>query len=465
VSAADGLDQVVPVADAGRRRARVAVGPRTSRIVFRLPFAAGLVGMAVGGASLFENRAEALAVPALLLLALATMAAQVVDARRTGEPDRRALALALGFLAGAALMLLLPRWLYGFEVNGIIHRSVVAAPLVLGLSVLGTGWSIRGLQGHTPSSADAALYPVLALPIGLTLVAYGLILGGIVVAGLGGFRLDLLTTAWKETLAQVNNVPTFVYDVGLRNNILGTLELIVLSALFAILPGVGAGVFMSEYPGSMANIVGFATTMLRAVSVFIIGAAALGVVAAAAGLVPGTLLSDLIRGVSYDENGLPHAGTGSFVVASAFLSILIIPMLAKLTEEGLRSVPRDIREGSVALGATEGFGLRRILLPWATLNILTGLLLGAAEATGGLAVIMFIAGTGQDGISPTSSVTSLDYAVFAATYGFKPYVDTMHPYQSTAALLLLVLTLGLTAAAQLLRRRIARRYRGALTSG
>ena len=144
--------------------------------------------------------------------------------------------------------------------------------------------------------------------------------------------------------------------------------------------------------------------------------------------------------------------------------MLVMPVIARLTEEGLRSVPREIREGSVALGATDGYGLRRILLRWAAPNILTALILAGAEAAGGLAIIMFVAGVGQNGIGPFNGVTTLDYAVFATKYGPRVYFDSMKQYQFTAALLLLILTVGLTLVAMALQRRFVARYRGSITA-
>jgi len=148
----------------------------------------------------------------------------------------------------------------------------------------------------------------------------------------------------------------------------------------------------------------------------------------------------------------------------------VMPVIARLTEEGLRSAPREMREGSVALGATDGYGLRRILLPWVAPNILTGVILAGAEAAGGLAVIWFLAGTGEHGVNLFTNVTDLDFAVFAAKYGPRDYALNAVPeyqmlqYQATAALLLMVLTIGLTVIAMLLQRHFSRRYRGSITA-
>ena len=76
---------------------------------------------------------------------------------------------------------------------------------------------------------------------------------------------------------------------------------------------------------------------------------------------------------------------------------------------------------------------------------------------------MFIAGTGQHGIGPTSEVASLSIVVFDGTYGPPAFVEVMGRYQFTAALLLVVLTLGLTVAALVVKSWLGKRFRGALT--
>jgi phosphate transport system permease protein len=391
----------------------------------------------------------------MAFLGVATLMATAVHRARSGRLDRVGAILGGVTLVALVAVVLLPAWLYGANVNGIVHRTVISGPVLLGLATGSAAHAIRRLFGGTPSGQDLALYPIFAVPIVLGMLAYGIVLGRILVAGLGTFRVDLMTTAWHLDAGGV--------DVGFLNNILGTFLLIALTLLIAILPGIGSGVFMSEYPGRMAGIVRFCSTMLRAIAMFIIGAAAFGLVRAAGALDSGGILSGLIRG-GFDDGSRIQPERGSFLLAATFLAILVMPVIARLTEEGLRSVPREMREGTVALGATEGYGLRRILLPWAAPNIVTALLLAGAEAAGSLAIIMFLAVPGQNGVGPFSGVTTLDYAVFATHYGPREYFESMRDYQNTAALLLLVLTMGLTLFAMALQRRFARRYRGSITA-
>lgn len=429
------------------------------RFVFGLPLATGVLGLMVALLSMFINATDGVMAPLLGLVGLTLAIATGVRRRRLPTLDRASMACATLSLLAAVVVALLPTWMYGSDVNGIVHRTVVSGPLLLALASAAASLSIRRLMAATPSGQDLALVPLLAVAVFLGVVGYVFVLGRVLVSGLGSFQVGLLTTAWH----QFSGSSGFSYSHGFLNNILGTFLLIVLTLLFAILPGVGAGVLMSEYPGRAARVIGFCVTMLRAIAMFILGVAAFSLVTATAGnLDTGTFLSQLIRGGYFDGTQV-QGERGSFVLAAMFLALLVMPVIARLTEEGLRSVPREIREGSVALGASDGYGLRRILLPWAAPNILTALILAGAEAAGGLAVIMFLAGPGQNGVGPLSNVTTLDYAVFATTYGPRVYVDSMRTYQFTAALLLLALTVALTLSAMALQRHFAARYRGSIT--
>jgi phosphate transport system permease protein len=462
------IEQGALPARRARSRSRLPAGLAQARqrpelLVFSLPLAIGLLGMVVALATLLVNDTDAVIAPLLLLLAVAEGVAAAVLRVRTGVLDRPAVVIAVASLVAAIVVALLPTWIYGFEVNGIIHRTVVSGPLLLLLGGAGTVLSTRRLFAMSPSGQDLALVPVFLVPLLLGVLGFAFVLGRIVASGLSTFDISMLTTAWGP-------IPgTSDYAIGYLNNILGTFLLLALTLLFAVLPGVGAGVFMSEYPGRMARVINFCATMLRAIAVFILGAAAVGVVRMADIFDSDSFLSLLIRG-GWDDGTRIQAQKGSFVLAAVFLALLVMPVIARLTEEGLRSAPREMREGSVALGATDGYGLRRILLPWAAPNILTALILAGAEAAGSLAVIWFIAGTGEHGIGLFANVTDMDFAVFAAQYGQREYALNANPefqmiqYQDTAALLLLVLTVGLTVIALLLRRRFAARYRGSITA-
>jgi len=443
--------------------ARTFAVPAAGRLSLERPLSGataggGLLAIAAGLASLADNGAEALALPVLALMLMVSLGdiSYVWFENRTF--DRSAAAIAGASIAGALLLLVMPEYLYGREINGIIHRSLFASAVLIAVGVPASITGVQRVLGGAPSARDVARYPIVLLPVIVALAAYALLMERLVSDGAGKLSWDLLTTSYTEEVTDAG----FVYEAGLRNHILGTLMLIGLTSAISIPPGVGAGIFVSEYRGPLAHIIRFSTTMLRAISVFIIGVVAFSLVDAASGSAPGDPISDFIRGYYSDANGFKHAAKGSFLLAAVFLSLLVIPVIARSTEEGLRSVPRDIREGSIALGATEGHGLRRILLPWAMPNVITGLLLGAAEAAGSVAVLLFIAGTGQYGVGPLKEATSLSFVIFETKYGPKPFQDAMGSYEFSAALLLLIITLGLTVGALVIKQRFITRYRGSL---
>jgi ABC-type phosphate transport system permease subunit len=427
--------------------------------IYLLPMGVGAFGMAVAFVTMFTNATDLIIAPLLVLLGLADLAPVLAVRSRTRQVDRPGAILAAIAIASGLVVALIPQWMFGADINGIVNRTVVSGPLLLGMGTAASAWAILRLNSGSPSGQDKALIPIFTVAIVIGVVGYLVILGKIAFAGIGEFTVGLLTTAWKQIAAASG----FTYQIGFLNNILGTLLLLTLTLVFASLPGIGAGVFMNEYPGRLARVMDFCTTMLRAISIFLIGAVAVGVVKLGGGLDSTSFLSILLRGGFWDGT-TTQAERGSFLIAAVFLAMLVMPVIARLTEEGLRSVPREIREGSVALGATDGYSLRRILIPWAAPNIVTALILAGAEAAGGLAVIVFIAGPGQNGVGLLNGVTTLDYAVFATHYGPRVYWQSMQDYQFTAALLLLLLTVVLTAIAMTLRRRFALRYRGTLTA-
>lgn len=445
----------------GRARGRIAgfadARRRPETLVYVLPLAVGALGIGVALATVLVNATDPVMAPLLVALGVAQAVAVALPRSRGASLDRTGTALAIAALLAGVLVASLPVWMFGGNVSGIVSRTVVAGPALLILGVAVTAHSTRRLFSVSPSGQDLALVPVFAAPMVLGIVGFLLVLGRISASGLSTFNPGMLVTAWGPIEGTTD------YSIGYLNNILGTFLLIALTLGLAVLPGVGSGVFMSEYPGRIARVISFSTAMLRAVAVFILGAAAVGVVHLADVLDSGSFLSQLIRG-GWDDGTRIQTQKGSFVLAAVFLAMLVMPVIARLTEEGLRSVPREMREGSVGLGATDGYSLRRILLPWAAPNILTALILAGAEAAGGLAVIWFLATPGQHGIGLFANVTDLDFAVFAAKYGPRNYWNTMLQYQDTAALLLLVLTVVLTLVAMTIQRRFARRYRGSITA-
>jgi ABC-type phosphate transport system permease subunit len=373
----------------------------------------------------------------------------------------------------AVVLQALPEYIQGLNIHGVIQRSLFSALFLLIVSIPGISYSIFYLFDATPRANDLSRYPVILFPVILVVAAYLVIIIRIIVGGLPMLNWSILSLpfkneSWYSEVWQ-NGWPVWAQNIveqaGMRNYILGTLMLMGLTAVISLPIGVAVGIFVHEYAGKIfGGIIRFSTTALRAISGIILLITALNLTRIVGSDFPGSIINRIVDGFGYYPNGTLAIGRSSFLFASFFISLLVIPLIAQATEQGLKSMPRDIFEGSLAVGASREYSLTHISLPWSVPNIFTGLVLGCAEAAGSLTIIFLIAGTGQLGVNPLSETTSLSYLIFECRYGKEMgegVVQTlMGSYQYAAALLLLIITICLTILAITLKKRISRRYKG-----
>jgi len=376
-------------------------------------------------------------------------------------------------IAFAILLKSLPEYIQGLNIHGVIQRSLFSALFLLIISIPGLSYSIFYVLGATPWANDLSRYPVILFPIILIIAAYLVIIIRIIVGGVPLLNWSIISIpfkneSWYSEVWQ-NGWPVWAQNIveqaGMRNYILGTLLLMGLTAVISLPIGVAVGIFVHEYAGKIfGGIIRFSTTALRAISGIILLITALNLTRIVGSDFPGTIINRIVDGFGYYPNGTLAIGRSSFLFASFFISLLVIPLIAQATEQGFKSMPRDIFEGSLAVGASREYSLTHISLPWSIPNIFTGLVLGCAEAAGSLTIIFLIAGTGQLGVNPLSETTSLSYLIFECRYGKEMgegVVQTlMGSYQYAAALLLLLITICLTVLAMTMKKRISKRYKG-----
>ena len=439
-----------------------------TRLPAGLAFLASGLTLLLGCLSLSTNALERLPLPMIGCLVF-WLTVLLLDRRWTTGAIEPSLLCLIGLCLIVATMIGgLPEYLGGGDLSGIVHRSIVSAIALTALGLVGGGTTLYFLLGATPRAEDLSRYPLIVLPSAAALAVYGFLLFRLVGQGLPQVDLEMIARPYlniayptQEIDASGQTIQTLrlVVQGGFSNYLLGTGWLILLTSLIALPVGVGTGVYVSEYAtGAFGRAVRFSTTALRGISVFILGLAAVSLVTYARA----TPLALPFAGYLVDTSGAVRPEHGSSLPGAIVISMLVIPVIARATEEGCRSVPDGLREGSFGLGASEGYTLRRIILPWALPNIVTGLVLGWAETAGSLAPLLFIAGPAETGFGPLGQATSLSWAVFGATYsGSKPFRDQLGPHQHAAALLLLVLAVLLNLAAMALKRRFAARGRGA----
>jgi phosphate transport system permease protein len=255
----------------------------------------------------------------------------------------------------------------------------------------------------------------------LALVPLVLILFFVISQGIQALNLDFFT-----------RMPTPVGEPGggMANAIVGTLMLAGLASLFAIPIGIMSGVYMSEYAGTrLASWMRFAADTLNGVPSIVVGVFVYGIA-----VLPFRQFSALAGGLA--------------------LGIMMIPIIARTTEELLLLVPISMREGALALGATRASAVFTVVLPAALPGIITGVVLALARVAGETAPLLFTAFNNRFfSTSLGQPISSLTVQVF--TYAISPYEDWHR--QAWAGALVLV-TIVLTAS--LLARFTTRRLRG-----
>jgi phosphate transport system permease protein len=215
---------------------------------------------------------------------------------------------------------------------------------------------------------------------------------------------------------------------GMANSIAGTLMLVGLGSLFAIPIGVVSGVYISEFAGSrFASIVRFAADTLNGVPSIVIGVFAYGVAV------------------------LPFRQFSAFAGGLA-LGIMMIPIIARTTEELLLLVPGAMREGALALGATRARAVFTVMLPAALPGIVTGIVLALARIAGETAPLLFTSFNNRYfTTSLRQPISSLTVQVF--TYAISPYAD-WHRQAWAGALVLVTIVFLCSLGARIATRRL-----------
>ena len=240
---------------------------------------------------------------------------------------------------------------------------------------------------------------------------------------------------------------------GIFPAIFGTVMMVLIMSVAVVPFGVLAAFYLREYAkqGLIVRVIRIAVINLAGVPSIVFGVFGLGFFVYAVG---GT-----IDNLFYPEAlPTPTFGTGGILWASFTLALLTVPVVIVSTEEGLSAVPREYREGSLALGATKFESMLRVILPCALPGILTGLILAVARATGEVAPLML---TGVVKLAPALPLDHhfpflhferkfmhLGFHVFDV--GFQsPNVEAAKPmvYVTTLILVMVVIVLNLSAVA------------------
>jgi phosphate transport system permease protein len=231
-------------------------------------------------------------------------------------------------------------------------------------------------------------------------------------------------------LAFFFNMPAPVGEAGggMGNAIVGTLILIGLGAAFAIPIGVISGIYAAEFSGTkMATAVQFAADTLNGVPSIVVGVFVYGIV-------------------------VLQMRQFSLLAGSVALGIMMIPIIARTTEELLRLVPQTLREGALALGATRARATFTVVLPAALPGIITGVILALARIAGETAPLLFTSFNNRFwNTNPLQPTASLTVQIF--TYASSPYED-WHRQAWAGALVLVAIVFFCSLLARVATRRL-----------
>ena len=219
-------------------------------------------------------------------------------------------------------------------------------------------------------------------------------------------------------------LPTPVGETGggMANAIVGSGKLLLLATLIGVPIGFLGGVYLAEFGGTgLSFMVRYTTDLLNGVPSIVIGIFAYTLI-----VLPQRHFSTLAGGVA--------------------LGIMMIPIAVRSTEGFLRTVPVELREGAMALGASKARAIRTVIIPAALPGILTGIMLDLARVAGETAPLLFTSfsnrfwGSGWN--QPTASLP-----VMIFTYAVSPY-DDWHQQAWSAGFILLSLVLSVNVLAR-----------------
>ena len=161
-------------------------------------------------------------------------------------------------------------------------------------------------------------------------------------------------------------------NMGIAGNIVNTLYIVVLTLLAATPVGIGGAIYLNEYakPGKFVSLVEFTIETLTGIPSIIFG-------------LFGNVFFGEVLGLGY-----------SMLTGALTLTIMVLPLIARNTQEALRTVPDSYRSGALGIGATKWYMIRTILLPSAMPGIITGVILAIGRIVGESAALLFTAGSG-----------------------------------------------------------------------
>ena len=269
---------------------------------------------------------------------------------------------------------------------------------------------------------DGAVYALIGLSAGISVALLVGILFYVLGKGAGTISWEFLST-----------VPSSLKGTfGIAGNLLNTLYMILITLLLATPIGVGSAIYLNEYahPGKLVRFIEFTTETLSGIPSIIFG----------------------LFGMVFWGN-LFHLGY-SILTGALTLTLMVLPLITRNTQEALKTVPESYRTGAMGIGATKWYMICTVLLPSAMPGMITGVILSIGRIVGESAALLFTAGSGY--LLPKSAMGYLDKVLEpGGTLTIQLYLCMSKAEYDKAfgiALVLLVIVLCINALTKVLAR-------------
>lgn len=296
------------------------------------------------------------------------------------------------------------------------------------------------VSGRVVKDAVAkSLTGVTALVILIIIVS---ILAITIAGGWKSLTWEFLTQAPKDGMTRGGIFPA----------LFGTALMTLIMTIAAVPFGVITAVYLAEYASErsvFAKTIRFAVKTLAVVPSIIFGLFGLGFFIKFVG----SNIDNAFFG------GELRWGQPNILWASLTMALLTLPVVIVAVEEAIRTIPRDMREASMALGATQWQTIKNVVLPGSMTGILTGTILAISRGAGEVAPILFTGAAYYVAELPTSlnqQFMSLGYHIYIMSTQSTNVDDTL-PIQFATTLVLLMLTFSLSLIAVILRYRIRKK--------
>lgn len=280
------------------------------------------------------------------------------------------------------------------------------------------------IMNRRKRTSDVFVSGLINLSAAFSVILLAGIIAYVFVKGIRSVNLQFLTTVTS----------TLNKTVGIAGNIVNTLYIIVITLLIATPVGIGSAIYLNEYakPGKLVRAIEFTTETLSGIPSIIFG----------------------MFGMMFFGTGL---GLGySILTGSLTLTLMVLPLITRNTQEALKTVPDSYRSGALGMGATKWYMIRTVLLPSAMPGIITGVILAIGRIVGESAALLFTAGSGY--LLPKSGIGFLKKILESGgTLTIQLYLSMAKAEYSTAfgiATVLLVIVLVINWLTKVLSRRL-----------